>query len=149
MSEPANVLVPVLDQVIEFMESALKEASSNHTQIVELTEALKKSKAEQERVILEKVAHAKAEFFDKEALQRTLNKLTGMGVLDSTGCEKIARRVGDDPNFVLPLIVKIAESLMSAPGDGEGISKLAESMEEADPDGWSAMAQGKPVSVRK
>lgn len=148
MSELKEI-VPVLDQVIEFMESALNEKQADSTKIQELATSLKKAKEDQEKVILEKVAAAKAEFFNSEKMEQSLQKLEGMGILDSPNREKIARKIKDDPNTVFPLMVKMAEKLMTVPGEGNGIDKVADDSVDGDPDGWQAYAEGRKVEVRR
>ncbi len=155
MSEPnaQQLVVPILDQVIDFMEDALKEKSANQELITSLKAGLTQLQSDRERVILEKVAAAKATFFEKSALENALTKLEGMGVIDSVAHEKLSSKIMDDPSVVLTLLTKVATHLMSAPGEGSGVEKEASSLLEVasddDPDGWKAMAAGKPVSVRR
>lgn len=150
----AVAVLPVLDEVIGFMEQALKEGNDHQATITQLKAGLAKLQADQDRIVLEKVAAAKATFFDKAALDMALGKLEGMGIIDSTSHEKLGRRIEEDPNLVLPLLTKVAETLMSAPGEGSGIEKDASGgslldTSDADPDGWKAMAEGKTVVIRR
>ena len=151
MSNAATELVPVLDQVIEFMEEALTVKQADETRINSLTDALKKAKAEQERVILEKVAAAKNAFLDDATMKEALSRLQTMGIITDRGLEKLASRFKADPNSVFPMMVKLAENLLTAPGDGSGIDKDAgaSATAEVDPDGWTDFAAGKPVKVKR
>ena len=149
MDEKLQAVVPVLDQVIEFMESALTEKQADSGRIQELTTALKKAKEEQEKVILEKVAAARQEFFNADKLNTALGKLEGMGIVDEKNREKMAKRIKDDPNSVFLFMVKMAETIMSVPGDGHGVSKASPDTDEDDPDGWKAMAEGRKVELKR
>ena len=151
MSEAATDLVPVLDQVIEFMEEALTVKQADEQRIGQLADALKKAKADQERVILEKVAAAKASFLDEATMREALSRLQSMGIITENGSTKLASRFKTEPNSVFPIMVKMAENLLTAPGDGSGIEKEAGSASDsqADPDGWADFAAGKPVKVRR
>jgi len=151
MADSLQAVAPVLDQMIEFMESALTEKQSDSSKLQELTTNLKKAKEDQEKVILEKVAEAKAEFFNVEQMNQALAKLEGMGIVDEHNREKMARRIKDDPNSVFRFMVKMAESLMSVPGEGKGIDKHSgENVDsEDDPDGWLAFAEGRRVEIKR
>jgi hypothetical protein len=151
MNDAVTELVPVLDDVIGFMEEALQSKQADENRITSLTDALKKAKADQERVILEKVAAARASFLDESTMKEALTRLQTMGIITDRGNEKLASRFKGDPNAVFPIMVKIAENLLTAPGDGSGIDKegKTESGSEADPDGWIDFAQGKPVKVKR
>lgn len=142
-------LIPVLDQVIEFMEEALQTKQADDGKILDLTNALKKAKADQEQVILEKVAAAKASFTDQKIVKEALARLQGMGIIDERGMEKLASRFAADPNSVYPVMVKMAEKLLTAPGEGEGVDKEASDKtgDEKDPDGWGDFVAGRPVKV--
>ena len=148
MNTPA--LLPIIDQVISFMESALAEDSSKQAQVIQLQEEVKRLRDSQDKVVLEKVAAAKASFFDTAALNDMFIKLEGMGVIDKSAHERLVHRIQGDPNMLIPLVAKVAENLLSSPGEGSGIEHDTgnEGLEE-DPDGWKAMAQGQRVALRK
>lgn len=146
----SNPIVPVLDQVIEFMEEALRVKQSDDHRIGELLTALQKEKADQERVILEKVAAARASFLDESVMKTALARLQGMGILSQENSVKLASRFKEEPSAVFPMMVKLAEKLLSAPGEGAGIEKESSSeSSEEDPDGWSDFAAGRQVKVRR
>lgn len=151
MSNAATDLIPVLDDVIGFMEEALQTKQADENRINSLTDALKKAKADQERVVLEKVAAARASFLDDATMKEALSRLQTMGIITDRGSEKLASRFKSDPNSVFPIMVKLAENLLTAPGDGSGIDKesSAAAGAEADPDGWTDFAHGKPVKVKR
>jgi hypothetical protein len=149
MDTQLQEIAPVLDQVIEFMESALTEKQADSGKIQELATNLKKAKEDQEKVILEKVAVAKSEFFNEDKMNTALAKIEGMGIIDEPNREKMAKRIKDDPNFVFPFMVKMAETIMSIPGEGRGIDKLSNDEIEEDPDGWKAFAEGRRVAVKQ
>ncbi len=154
-SESAQALVPIVDQVIELVEgldSVISDNTGYQAKIAELKQSLQKLQADQEKVVLEKVAKAKADFFDKAAMNTMLDQLVGLNVISEENREKIARRIIDDPNFVFPLTTKVAVASMTAPGEGGGIEadkEAASGDPEKDLDGWVAMAQGRTVSVKR
>lgn len=146
LKKAASEIVPVLDAAIEFMEEALLAKQADDQRIQELTTSLKKAKAEQERIVLEKVAEARKGIINEGVVKEALARLQSMGILDQSNSVKLASRFIDEPNSVFPMMVKLAEKLLSAPGDGAGIEKEA-AASESDPDGWGAYAEGRPVKV--
>lgn len=146
-----NILTSVLDQAIEFMELALQEKQADNQRLAELAESLKKAKLEQDKVILEKVAAAKAEVFDYDnVLLPVLTKMVGMGIITNDGATKVANRVKADPNALATFMLKVAERLMSASDEGHGVDKdTAIGGKDEDPDGWVAFAKGEKVKVRR
>lgn len=151
MSNAASEFVPVLDQVIEFMEEALHVKQADETRIGELLASLKKAQADQERIVLEKVAAAKASFLDEQVMSEALARLQGMGIINPTSSVKLASKFKAEPSSVFPMMVKLAEKLLTAPGDGEGISKDAgdAGVSDKDPDGWEDFAAGRAVKIRR
>lgn len=133
--------------MIEFMEDALQTKQADDTRIATLTKSLQDEKAAQERIVLEKVAAAKLSVLDTKIMGEALLRLQGMGIIDDRSMEKLASRFKADPNAVFPIMVKMAEKLLSAPGDGQGVDREGEAKEAGagDKDGWDDFVQGKPV----
>ena len=151
----ANPILPVIDSTIELLEQASIEKKAADQKIAELTESLKKAKQEMEKVVLEKVAAAKAaakaEIFDDAVVMPELQKLVGLNILSQDGAIKVANRVKSDPNCYASLLVKIAERIMSASDEGHGVDPepTGQAATSKDPDGWLAMAKGEKVTVRR
>mgnify|MGYP001614529222 CR=1 FL=1 len=148
---PTTYPVPtLLDSVIGFMEEALQSDQTHQSKIAELRANLEQAKTDQQRVVLEKVAEAKAQVFDRQAMDVALTRLEGLGVIRSAGRAKLARQIESDPNVVFPLLVRVSQELLAAPGDGAGIEKeAAGSGEDEDPDGWDALITGRPVKLKR
>ena len=150
MSAQNSELVSVLDQVIEFMEEALSSKQADEQRISGLASELKKARDDHERILLEKVAKAKSEAVDPKIVKEALARLQGMGIVTSENSIKLAARFTADPNAAFPMMVKLAEKLLSAPGDGSGIEKeSADKSEGKDPDGWDDFAAGRKVQVKR
>lgn len=146
----SDPIAPVLDQVIEFMEDALRVKQSDDKRISDLLAALHEEKANQDRVILEKVAAARATFLDESVMKTALARLQGMGIITPDNSVKLASRFREEPSAVFPMMVKLAEKLLTAPGEGAGIEKeSASGSADEDPDGWSDFAAGRQVKVRR
>ena len=148
MNDVSKDMVTVLDQTIEFMEAALQEKQASDTRIQALIADLEKVKQDQERVVLEKVADARQKIFDARAMDQALVHLNQLGVISKSGMEKLAARIKADPNSVFPIMIKLADTLLSAPGDGSGVEKESSAASE-DPDGWGDFISGRPVKVRR
>jgi hypothetical protein len=135
-------LIPVLDEVLSFMEDSLSEYSRSQAQI----DLLQNKIAQHDRVVLEKVAEFKKHAFDGDKLKNTLNNMVQMRLLSPHDSAKIASKVDNDPNAIFELLTKMAEAMI-APSEG---SELIEDKDFVldDPDGWDDMAEGKAVRVR-
>jgi hypothetical protein len=136
-------LVPVLNEVLSFMESSLAEHSRSQTEL----EGLQSKLAQQERVTLEKVATIKKLALDETRLKTTLNNMVQMRLISSGDSVKIANKLTENPNTVFELLTKMAEALVSPINDG---SELIEDRDFhlEDQDGWNDMAEGKSVRVK-
>ena len=148
---PNGDLRNLLDETIGFMETAILSKQADEQQIAKLAEDLRREKANQERIVLEKVAAAKASVINDQVAGEALARLHGMGVIDDRAMEKIAARIKNDPNTVFPIMVKIAEKLLSSPGEGQGVERIAGdggTTTGNDVDGWDAFARGEKVQIR-
>jgi hypothetical protein len=138
-------LLPVLDTSIDFMETALAENQALRDKIAGLTSKL----AQQEKVVLEKVAAERVLRLDTFVLEETLTKLANMGILDSAMVPEIKARMGENPNKLMPFILKLAETLTLPSGEGSGVAPEEKLAAEEDPDGWGAFYAGRPVRIKK
>jgi hypothetical protein len=148
MFQQPDAILPILDETISCLEEALQSKQADDQTISKLTESIQQLKRSQDRVVLEKVAEARRNFLDEGIMGEALVRLQGMRVIDSAISEKLASRFKTDPNTVFPVMVKLAEKLQSAPGDGAGVDKEASS-EDEDPDGWKALVEGREVRIKR
>ena len=140
----------LLDDVIGFVEDALREKQADEARLITFQSALKEAQQNHEKVVLEKVARAKSEVFDVNLMEQTFRKLAKLSVINGASVPDLVSRIKANPNFVFPVMAKLAETLLTVPGDGEGISKESgRTLEDHDPDGWVAFAHGSEVKVRK
>jgi hypothetical protein len=141
-----------LHQVTDFVETALTENNQLQTKNAELQASL----SQQEKVYLEKVAHARQdatqailqEIFPGNELSTVLTKLGACHVIEPDEITGLERELRQKPSLILPLMTKLAQVATNAPSGGMGVEKLA-SAEDDDPDGWKAMAHGRVVRVKR
>lgn len=140
-------LLPLWDQVLDFMDAAVADQEASQTKIADLSQKL----VESDRLILEKVASAKesakADFFPPAAVDHTLERLVELHILRSQDCAKIAAEVHAKPSRLLTLLENISESLVFHK-EGMGIPKSTDSAIELDPDGWGDWAAGRTVQLK-
>jgi len=92
--------------------------------------------AEQERVILEKVA-AKRPGLNPELIESTLQSLEAMSLADPADHQKLAADLSNDPNAALHLAQRLITLSVPAHQEGSAIEKSAGvSGPAVDPDGW-------------
>jgi len=92
--------------------------------------------AEQERVILEKVA-AKAPGLDPVLIESTLRSLEEMSLADPADHQKLAADLGSNPNAALHLAQRLITLSVPAHQEGSAIEKSAGvTGPSVDPDGW-------------
>ena len=149
MPTAPDIISPVLTQLLSFMEEALESHTKSASQLDELKLRMQQIQKEQDKVILEKVAAERKNFFDKTALDSALSKLKGMGIIDEGGQQKLAKKILENPNVVFTLLTKVAEVNMTASAEGSGVAPESEPAATRDPDGWDDMAEGKPVTLRR
>jgi hypothetical protein len=138
----ANQIIGVVESVQRLVKSAAElsdENASLQQQNRELTAKL--AKAEQDRVALVKVAA-----FDADKLKATLEHLIAAKLIEPAVMEKAAGLAQQDPNFVLGMMLKVANTVSTAEGVGYGSRKPA--IDQGDVDGWDAFATGRPVVRR-
>jgi hypothetical protein len=137
----SQALVPVIDELLEFVKLALDTHEKDQVNIQNLQAKL----AQHEKVILEKVASAPG--LDSGIARRVLSNMVSMRLISPGEDVKIASKIETDPNSVFTLLTKMAESLV-APQEGNEFHE-EQSLLDADPDGWGLMAEGKPVRVKR
>ena len=145
MSLTPTVLLPVLDQVVGFMEDALGLQESQRVKLAELSQ--RNQVLEADKVRLEKVASSLIPL-DATQLQQTLIKLAAMGVIDGRYREDLETKFLEDPNVLLPFVIKVAEILRSSSDQGRGISS-EDPLPVNDPDGWGDFLAGRAVKLRR
>jgi hypothetical protein len=130
------------EQVLEYVETTLTEIDKLQTENAELKQANQQLQAanstlEADKVQLEKVASEKPDFkFEKELVDKTLDKLASMSYISSDDKEQIGNILSDDPKTVFGLITKIAETAILSPA-GLSIDKISDSqLNDSDPFGW-------------
>lgn len=137
----------LLDQSLDLADKAIAAKAAADQRIAQLESELAQLRTTHERVLLEKVAAAKASPLDPVAMQRTLEHMQRINLISGDDAVKLAARIQDNPNFVFPLMVKIAEQLIPAPQEGAGFDAGAGDAEPGithnDPDGWSAFLKYK------
>jgi hypothetical protein len=136
-------LAPVFDSVLDFAQSALMEHEAAQNTISQLQSKI----AQNEQVILEKVAAARSNALDTNQVQSVLDHLVQMRLLSFNDSIKVASKLKADPNASLALITKMAEMLV-APSEGRELDDVHAGLLD-DPDGWGAMADGKTVRIRQ
>lgn len=140
-----NDVAEMVDQVTAVLTEVQTENATLQKRAVDAEQKV----LETERLLLEKVAAARRNSLDPEVMGKSVDFLINRGIVHPSSREKIASSLNDDPNNVFGLLTKVAEALMTAPGDGEGIPKEASSAVDAgDPDGWGVMARGGIPKIR-
>lgn len=104
------------------------ENKNLRTKVAELAE---------EKVILEKVATAPV--FATEHIDNLVEELGKSKLIDPLQTTKVAALIKEDPQQLLSLMEKLAESAASYPS-GEGIPSEAQEATE-DPDGWGTLTR--------
>lgn len=149
MNADATALLPVVNQVIDFIESSLAEISDQEQKQAALTAEVEKRK-KQERILLEKVASASRPVFSEEAIEKTLSDLQNAHLIKPYERIKLAADMRSKPASVLDMLASISNGLdSSAPAaGGMGLAKES-SVTEVDPDGWDAFAEGRRVKQKQ
>jgi len=132
-------VMPILDEALELAESALLAQQSEQKKIAAKEQenaTLRQQLADQERVILEKVA--KQRVLNPIELDRLFDQFENLNILTPKERVKLASHIQRDPNLLLPMFQKAAEMLTKAPGEGSGLDKEDGSQPGGgkDPDGW-------------
>ena len=136
-----NVFVTALD----FVDSAITDITRLETE----KQGLHAKLADTERVILEKVAAAKAAALDPDAINAAVDRLVTLKIIPFELHAKVASQVRKNPNSALSLLTQVAEQLISAPAEGSGVSKEAGTVEDGgDLDGWDDVLQGRVPQIR-
>jgi hypothetical protein len=136
-----NVFVTALD----FVDSAIQDITRLETE----KQGLHAKLADTERVILEKVAAAKAAALDPDAINAAVDRLVTLKIIPFELHAKVASQVRKNPNSALSLLTQVAEQLISAPAEGSGVSKEAGTVEDGgDLDGWDDVLQGRVPQIR-
>jgi regulator of protease activity HflC (stomatin/prohibitin superfamily) len=142
-----NEILHVLDEVVEFVEGAVKSSNVYEAKLAAMAKRMAESEQQQSKVVLEKVAQARADVLNEAAMRQALSKLSGMGVMQKEACARLEAQIKNDPNVVFALMVKVAEHLLSEPGEGVGVQR--EDPISNDPDGWDLVGTGKLVPMRR
>ena len=127
---PAADLADTFDNVLDFM----KEASDTIDALSRSNTELQLKVAQTDRVVLEKVASAKAVFPESD-LETALGRLSDLGIIKEREITKVASTIQKNPTALLTFLIKVAESAATAPHEGGGITSEP-TPAEIDPDGW-------------
>jgi RIO-like serine/threonine protein kinase len=147
MTAEATDLLPVLNQVIDFIESSLVHTDDQESKLAALNEEIAKRR-KQEKILLEKVASASAPVFNETEVEKTLDRLENLRVIGRKEHAKLAADLRSKPASALDLLATVSEKLIAAPAEGEGVLKES-SVSELDPDGWSQFTEGKRVQLKR
>ena len=147
MNAQPTFLLPVINQVIDFIESSLAEISGQEEKTAALNTEIERRK-KQEKVLLEKVASASIPVFNEKEVAQVLDHLESLRMIKPFERIKLASEIRTKPASVLKLLASISENLGSASAEGEGYAKES-SVSEFDPDGWSDFAEGRRVKQKQ
>jgi len=143
---PSDALDQVFLTALDFVDSAITDITRLETE----KQGLHAKLADTERVFLEKVAAAKQSALDPDAINAAVDRLVTLKIIPFELHTKVASQVRKDPNSVLSLLTQVAETLVSAPAEGSGVSKEAGTVEDdGDPDGWNEVLQGRVPQIRQ
>lgn len=143
---PSDALDQVFLTALDFVDSAITDITRLETE----KRGLHAKLADTERVFLEKVAAAKQAVLDPDAINAAVDRLVTLKIIPFELHTKVASQVRKDPNSVLSLLTQVAETLVSAPAEGSGVSKEAGTVEDdGDPDGWNEVLQGRVPQIRQ
>lgn len=115
-------------EFLDYIENSSKALQSLEEEKNSLQTKL--AEAKEEKVILEKVASQPT--FNPEKLNSTLSLLAEKRMIDPEYKEKVAAIVEENPERILELITKMANTSHAS---GRSIDR-AEPHNETDPDGW-------------
>jgi len=118
-------------EVLDFIESSLKEIESLRTKNAELIK---------DKVILEKVASTQQETFEESKIEQAVRKLSESRLIDPLQSQKVASLIKEDPEIVLDLMIKISEANMGV-SNGHAVQKGEDYYNESDPDGWMELLE--------
>jgi hypothetical protein len=128
---------------MELVQSLVKEKEQLQLKVAELSEnniVLEKVAIENEEKYSSAVKEAKnkEEFFPKEKIKQTVDRLVKLSYISPVYSEQMVEEIEKDPNTVLSLLEKISEASVSLPNSGVGIAKES-SVTDVDPDGWTRL----------
>lgn len=147
--EPATKAA--LSQACSTLEQALQVCAALEQEKVALTKQvgeLQIKLAQQDKVILEKVAAEKAltekaasrPALDAVVITETLAKLVDLSLLPPGETEKLAGHLRQDPNSALRLVQRVATLSIPSHSEGRAMDKSANHYSpSSDPDGWGAV----------
>jgi hypothetical protein len=125
-----------LEQALQICAGLEQEKAALNKQVVELQTKL----AQQDKVVLEKVAAAKAATrleLDPVTITETLAKLVDLSLLPPGESEKLASHLRQDPNSALRLVQRVATLSVPSHSEGRAVEKSASHFAStSDPDGW-------------
>ena len=143
MTEEDTLAAEYIEESMELVQSLVKEKEELQQKVAELSEnniVLEKVAIENEEKYSSAVKEAnnKQEFFQKEKIQQTVDRLVKLSYISPVYSEQIVDEIEQDPNAVLSLLEKISEATTSLPNSGVGIAKES-SVTDVDPDGWTRL----------
>lgn len=144
---PNIALNAVIDSTIDFVDGAIVDHDKMSSEIL----ALRTKLADTERVYIEKVAAAqKSATLDPDAINAAVDRLVTLKIIPYELHTKVANQLRKEPRSALTLLTQIAETLVSAPSEGFGVTKEASTVDcGGDPDGWDEVLQGRVPQIRQ
>lgn len=140
-----NQLAGLLDNVLDFMDSSIVTQSK----LEQEKQALVQKLSDADKVLLEKVATAKASALDPDRVNAAIDRLVTLQIIPLELHAKVASQLRKDPNSALSLLAQVAENLSSAPAEGYGVQKEASAEhDDSDPDGWGDVLAGKVPRIK-
>jgi len=131
--DEVDALIKEAMTVIEELTEANLSLSDNNK---DLQKKLSEKSANQDKVVLEKVA---SPIYPAEDVQEFIDMLVNVHMLDEKDSVKVASTLEKDPGQLLKLAQRVV-TLSITPSTGRGVTKTAydraESSQTSDPDGW-------------
>lgn len=149
----STALAPVLDEALGLAEEALLALQTDQEKIATKDRDivdLRRQLADQEKVILEKVA--KTNRLNPVDLDLLFDRLEDLQIMSPKERTKLASLVMRDPNLIVPLFMKAADKLSGAPAEGGGVSLedfgATKNNNRNDDDGWEDFCNGRDVRIK-
>jgi Mg2+ and Co2+ transporter CorA len=137
-------VMPILEEALGLAEAAIMAQQEEQQKIAAKERdivSLRQQIADQERVILEKVANQ--QIINPLELERLLDQFEDLHILSPKERVKLAAHVQRNPSLIIPVFQKAADMLSKAPSEGAGIAKEESGIakEDEDVDGWGMVGR--------
>ena len=145
MTDTETLAADYIEESMELVQSLVKEKEELQHKVAELSEnnillekVAKETEEKYSAAVETKEEESSVEFFPKERIEETVDKLVKLSYISPVYSEQIVDEIEKDPNTVLSLLEKISEASTALPNSGVGIAKEA-SVDNVDPDGWTRL----------